>query len=655
MKESLALLNVNSSGIREFTTGTTKSNDEDVFNQANSISDLAEKEIFLKQELKSKPGNYVKSMRLLVDLVKEKEPNYACELNLHVTQYNPFDPENYLKLAEVAYLHNALNVSNSLLNVARWLSFDKYENFMKEVNLLEKNIQEKVKAGIKDVSDTDLWRNKSANKHWVLERFYYRCDVSKVLEYAFRLLDLYPDDSSNYMAVFWVFSIDDESMKMFLDELNLKSYIRDDIKDLYLGLIHHNLLNIETSVSHLEKVLEKDSKNNLALVYLALNYFCTNNIVKYSEVIKKIKVQPDLISVASYFIYCAMSNVKLEEIEFPNQKGISIEIAKIISRTIDLKNEVVVDCLINQFIKLNFTKILPNLIPQTVEIFIQRNNTAIAKQLLKFTDSNESLRLNAWISRIEGNEELAEKLLVDFRKSWMADKDSGIYCQLVNLKYPEVMPEKIEDIFSFVSDVYEQAKAQVIKIEKEYGLNDYTCVEVKCQDCCKYTYPYITYVEYLYIRNYLENNSKELLDSISEYSKTVVKDYEKRFNRKPPFLNKLSKNEPSNPYPKDFIFDCPFLGDNKCNIYTHRPFTCRTYAYGSADGGMYKGCNYYYEQFKSSTQLNNIRKVISMMPFYDYVGEIDIKLVGIKVAAPIPVWFAQSHEETLKLLSEIKS
>ena len=105
-------------------------------------------------------------------------------------------------------------------------------------------------------------------------------------------------------------------------------------------------------------------------------------------------------------------------------------------------------------------------------------------------------------------------------------------------------------------------------------------------------------------------------------------------------------------YPADFVFACPCLRDNKCNVYDVRPFTCRTYAYTIHDGVRYKGCNYFFEQLKGATKLHDIRKVINMASFFDFAGLVDKKLIGMRVIAPIPVWFAQSYDQTLEIIQQ---
>ena len=128
--------------------------------------------------------------------------------------------------------------------------------------------------------------------------------------------------------------------------------------------------------------------------------------------------------------------------------------------------------------------------------------------------------------------------------------------------------------------------------------------------------------------------------------------YKSRYGKEPPFMTgdniDLRKG-----YPKEFVFECPNLGDNKCNVYEARPFTCRAYSYSSLDGVRYKGCDYFYKQFKKATKLSDVRKIINMASFFNFVKKTDEKLVGKRIFAPIPVWFAQSYDETMKKINEL--
>ena len=266
--------------------------------------------------------------------------------------------------------------------------------------------------------------------------------------------------------------------------------------------------------------------------------------------------------------------------------------------------------------------------------------------MLKDIKNPESHRLYAWIYRLQGLNEQAEHELTEYRKSFTVENDSSFNLAPVNICVKEDALNNNENILNAISNIYEDTKRIINEISLEYGLNPDTCIETSCQDCCTKTFPYISYVEYLYIKKWLDNQSEELRSKIIDNSKKIVLDYKEKYKKDPPFVSVGKKSQ--HDYPDEFKFDCPNLGNNKCNIYDVRPFTCRAYSFSSSDGVSYKGCDYFYEQFRKATKLSNTRKVINMQSFFDFAKKADEKLLGAHVIAPIPVWFCKSHEECLE-------
>jgi hypothetical protein len=103
--------------------------------------------------------------------------------------------------------------------------------------------------------------------------------------------------------------------------------------------------------------------------------------------------------------------------------------------------------LLNQFNKLNFKNILPFLNLYLAEMFLEDKNIEKAKELLKSSDDTEVHRLWAWIYRMEGKNDLAEKELVKYKKSWQPEIGKGFTCKPVPLNAPESVPESLEKIF----------------------------------------------------------------------------------------------------------------------------------------------------------------------------------------------------------------
>jgi Fe-S-cluster containining protein len=226
-----------------------------------------------------------------------------------------------------------------------------------------------------------------------------------------------------------------------------------------------------------------------------------------------------------------------------------------------------------------------------------------------------------------------------------------LVCKYLDLDLPDEVSNNKEQIFEILEDAFNKTKDYIKQLDLEYGLNGMTCIETGCQDCCTKTFPDVSYTEYLYIYEWLNKQPEDFKNRIYKSSKEVVTLYKKKYGKEPPFLK--GETDIHCEYPMDFTFDCPFLGDNKCNVYEARPFACRAYGYGSRDGIRYKGCNYFYEQFKGATKLTDIRKVISIPSFYKFSRIADEKLIGKRIRAPIPVWFSQSHEEVLEKIKKL--
>ena len=556
--------------------------------------------------------------------------------------------------SEIATAHNAWVVAKSALEVAQWLSYERdLETFTKTEPLL-KMISEKISKGEKDNSINEFWGNKSVSKYWVLERLYYQSNVKEVIKYAFKLLNIFGEDKQNHDIVFKsiLLAEEKEGFKKLID------YLADNLNNdkltqsLYLGMSYYELSDYENSNKYLREALKIDRRNTKVLFYLALTLLMKNNIKEFIAIYESIIPIVEPMYIAVHFICSALCNYNLGSKEFPNQKNISREIAVILGRLLDSGQEQNVCFIKDQFKKLNYQKILPFLNLYLAQMFIKHNMLELAKEQLKDCSDFEVHRLYAWIYRLEGNDNLAEKELVEYRKNWLPNKNAGIHCKNVGLNLPEEVPGNLSEIFNLVTDAYDQTKKLIHDIELEYGINSMTCVETGCQDCCKKTFPYISYTEYLYMRDWLEKQTEDYKKIIYESSKKIVDLYKEKYKKDPPFMVNR-KSDSKKEYPLEFRFDCPFLGENKCNVYEARPYMCRAYGYGCADGVNFKGCSYFYEQVKGATKLHDARKVLDMQSFFNFTNKTDKKLINKTIIAPIPVWFSCSHEENLEKIRKL--
>lgn len=657
MKESLKLFGVTSAGFEDANSAAyKKKSDDEVFEEANNVKDLQEREAFLRKILQTLPVGYVKSKGFLAELIKEKDPHFACDLILSACKYSPTEPNNYLLFSKIAISHKAWIVAKSSLEAAKWLSPEKKLEIYEQTELLLKMVLEKINSGEKDNSTSEFWNNKAVSKYWVLERLYYQSDIKQVSKFVFNLLNSFNNDQQNYDVAFKAILLteDKEAFKKFIEYLNNNLNNDKLTQSLYLGMSYYELSDYESSNKYLREALKIDRRNTKALFYLALTLLMKNNIKDFIATYESIIPIVEPMYIAVHFICSALCNYDLGNKEFPNQKNISREIVVILTRLLNGKQKQIILFIKDQFKKLNYQKILPFLSLYLAQMFIKYNMLDLAKEQLKDCSDFEVHRLYAWIYRLEGKDELAEKELVEYRKNWLPSRDSGIHCKNVGLNLPEEPPGDLKEIFKIVTDAYRQTKELIRNIDLEYGINAMTCIETGCQDCCKKTFPYVSYTEYLYMRDWLEKQPEEHKKNIYESSKKIVSLYKEKYKKEPPFVIDRTSDSRKE-YPLEFRFDCPFLGDNKCNVYDARPYTCRAYGYGSSDGISFKGCSYFYEQIKGATKLTDVRRVLDMQSFFNFSSKTDKMLIGKTIVAPIPVWFACSHEENLKKIKQLEA
>ncbi len=656
MKESLEILGVKSSGLEDIKKiGLQKKNDENILSEIEHITDPEEKEKYLKQILDKKPHGFVKLKLLLAERVKDKDLKKAFELIMSASLSAPTEIKCYLLLAKVASENKAWTIAKNACEIIKWLcSVEKNtpQEILVETEDLAAQINEKIASKEYDSSQNNFWISKNPDKFWILEKLYFQSKIKDLKELCYKLLELFPENTRSYEVVYKTFVLidDKEAFDRFKDYIE-RNLVNDQInRNLFLGMIQYNFLNFSESLNYLKAALKSNPLDSKILFYIALNHLMTNNVKEFVRTSEMILPESEAMFIALYFIFSAATNTQLDKIEFPNHKNIAREASLIFEKLLKCGQANVVTTIEEQFKKLEYNLILPCWQLYLAEIYIKHNLLDKAKKVLEGCKDSDIHRINAWIYRLEGNNDLAESELKEYRQLWKPESETGFYCQMVNLKLPEKSPDNVEEIFKHLKDGYKQIKEIINQLELEYGLNDFTCIETGCQDCCKRTFPQLTYTEYLYMRHWFEKQPDEYKEKVTNDSVKIVNTYKEEFKKEPPFMaGDVMFNQH---YPVGFTFDCPYLGDNKCNAYDARPFGCRGYGYSSHDGITFKGCNFFYEQFKAATKLHHIRKVVSAASFFDYARLTDEELIGKKVMAPIPVWFAQSHEETLKKVKE---
>ena len=652
MKKSLEILGVKSSSLEEIDIiGPRKKNDSDVSAELENLTE-EEQENHLRKLLEKKPTGLVGSKRLLAKLVKNKDLKLAIDMIFSACLSGPVDTETYYLLAEIAFENGAWEITRKTIEITQWLGMESKLNLDNLDNLYNLTLK-KIKDKEHDNSQNKFWCNRNPDAFWILEKLYLGNQKEKLITYSFNLLNKYPNQIESYEAVYKALTLSKHKggIEKFINYL--KGNLNHDkiIQNLYLGAVYYFQNERELSIQHLLENLKIKPMHPKSLLYLALNNLMLGDTTNFTKFFEKIIPETDPKFSAVYFIYSVLNELNSEQAEFPNHKVVSKEITNILEKLSETNQHKLADKIIDQFKKLEYKQSLPFYPLYFAEMFIKQKKLDKAKSLLENCSLYEVHRLKSWIYRLEGNESLAEKELYEYRKNWIPEKDKGIYCKCEGLDLPNESPEKKEEIFEVLESAYTQTKELITDLITEYGLNLMTCIETGCQDCCKRTFPLATYTEYLYMREWLENQDDGFKNKILEESKVIANYYRERYKKEPRFL--IGDEGPfTNVYPLNFNFSCPFLGDNKCNAYEARPFACRAYGFSSHDGVTFKGCNYFFEQFKSVTNMHHVRKVIDASSFYKFAKDADETLIGTKIMAPLPIWFAQSHEETMKKVRE---
>ncbi len=657
MKESLKLLKVEASGLDTlFTLGRqSKTTEEEILNKVEKMKDLNEQELYLQKILKNDPSGFENTKRYLANLVKTKNPELACKLIFSVTKSTYLDPRNYLCYAEIAIANNAYLIAKDVLETACWLSAENDRDIQEgKIENLLSLVLSKIENKDQDNSLNEFWRNKFFDKFIILQKLYNSNRFEDLYNYALKLLNRFPESITNYYVVYKALILikDIKAISNYIDFIN--SHLKENLQyqKLYLGMAYHLASNFDKSNGYLNEVLAISPNNIHALYHIALNHLLENKPDDFIDICAEFDLSFHSYSLlALSIISCALADNKLlYDLEFPDQKNISSEIRRIVEMLIQAGRKKLAYSLIEQFKKLDYLQTLPFLQPNLVELFIELKELDYAKELLKDCKDIEYHRLSAWMHRLEGNETLAEKELAKYREQWVPDKYDEVSVTFIDLDIPEPFSNNTKEIFSILETAYLKTKDLIKDISTEYGINQNTCIELKCSDCCKKTFPPVTYIEYLYMREWLDKQPEKYKNEILEKSKKIVLEYKKKFKKEPMFVYNGYQSLKQE-YPSESAFTCPFLNDNKCSAYDAWPFSCRTYGFSTGQEAKYISCEYFFRQIKGASRLSTTRKAINIGSFYSFANQADLKLIGKTPMAPIPIWFAQSHEEVLKNLS----
>ena len=661
MKESLKIL-LDGKGCNSALDKGNTDSDNFVFEKAKRIKDLKKKQEFLLQYVSSSPDQYKLCCIYYIDLIKKSNPSYAYDLAYKLHKHLVKEPLPHWMIAEIALENKAWIFARKELQTALWLSLDDKQN-IKNTEILLKKVLTKIKSGESDSSNTSYWKNKEIDIIEIFFSMLHSLDGSELLKYGIGLLKTFPENTENLEKVYESLALKNDSgmLLQFKDYLK-ESSIPDSLKNLYFGLINYDLSNYTESLDFLSKAKEAKSNYVKAMFYISANHLLMHNIPDFTTIFYKL-IEPYSsnmslggISMSSspsftaililWSIYSETSLTK--KWEFQNEKIISKELSRLIKRVIGKWTNEQLNDLTKKLIQNDFLRLLPSFSIYLCEAFIQAKLLPLAKEILNSITDSEIYRLKAWIYRVENNTEMAEKELSKYRASIDFSKTPNIVLESLSINYPKELGHNEEDILNSIKDIYKQTDGLVKELQLEYGINNNTCEENSCADCCKKTFPIITYSEYLYIKKWLENQPKSYQDEIKLKSLEIVNRYMKTYKSEPPFItNEISYiNTKVTEYPKEFTCTCPFLKDDKCTVYESRPFMCRAYGYSTIDGASFKGCNYFFFQLMYATKTTNTRKIINFDSFNQFIKEADNKLIETSTSAPIPLWFAYDHRES---------
>ena len=124
--------------------------------------------------------------------------------------------------------------------------------------------------------------------------------------------------------------------------------------------------------------------------------------------------------------------------------------------------------------------------------------------------------------------------------------------QRVNAKYKKLVSVNVVDTTTFTRRAYDILDMITDKISRPIS----TCKK-GCSHCCTNSLIGISYIEYAYITEVVPK--EKIRSDIPQIQDSL--------------LWKIHNNELNS----DVLGDCPFLENNLCSIYTHRPIACRTF------------------------------------------------------------------------------
>lgn len=214
---------------------------------------------------------------------------------------------------------------------------------------------------------------------------------------------------------------------------------------------------------------------------------------------------------------------------------------------------------------------------------------------------------------------------------------------------PSEVLKKWSEVLSELDDVQR-------KVNLQAGLLANTCEYFECSDCCKLTFPVMTLTEYLYLKDWLEENNYDQ-EALRVRAEKIQEEYEAQFGER---LVVIDKSQAVNQLrgvenPHDFKYTCPFLDERgACSCYEARPLLCRGFGLATDNGKAIKTCNYYLAQYQYNSNFYNERHVYDLRPVQMLAKSSDKFLTknghngGIYLSGTIVAWFGSASFQYTK-------
>jgi Fe-S-cluster containining protein len=237
----------------------------------------------------------------------------------------------------------------------------------------------------------------------------------------------------------------------------------------------------------------------------------------------------------------------------------------------------------------------------------------------------EKIRLLAFFYRKKKNEALAEKYLLEYRKSMPADIVTTLPPEIRTVKNARTFPSKL--VLENWNEILNDCDKAQDKVIEYTGIYKDTCGYHKCEDCCNYTSPHMSLTEYKFMLNWIKENNYPIAGVI-EKAKAIQEEHKKLFSESMPIIDTTipENKEKGLENPFNYKYSCPFVVEGRCSIYHARPLLCRGFGLSSDDAVAVKTCNFYLNQYTHNCSRDNDRYVYDLRPVQAMAKASDRKL-----------------------------